>query len=350
MTDDEGNINENIFNENVRLYRAKHRVNTGIIESALDNANYQFFYLNNGITILCEELDYNPGTNSPVLQFRNVQIINGGQTAHSLFIAHKKDKLKVNKIQILVRICQVSSKHKIAEKISETTNTQIPVNTRDLHANDKIQRKLEEDFKERGYFYERKNNQYMDQPNNKRLNNELLGQIFIAYHFDLPSQAKNDKSLVFGEYYDDIFNEEKISAEELLKINNLYLPLLEFKKEIQRKKRKKEKVNEKEAYVSRATLHILNVIKIIIEREIELIKKKYEDDEIDQKINDVYTKRANVITTKAIRIVGELVKKERGIRGDLYTHDKFFKEVETNKKLRTYTLKSLRKRKKVRIK
>ena len=47
-------INEHVFNENVRIYKPTHRVNKAIINSAIEADNYQFFYLNNGITILCE--------------------------------------------------------------------------------------------------------------------------------------------------------------------------------------------------------------------------------------------------------------------------------------------------------
>jgi hypothetical protein len=50
----------------------------------------------------------------------------------------------------------------------------------DLHANDRIQRKLEEEFRSLGYFYERKANQFPDAARNKRLNNELLAQLEAA--------------------------------------------------------------------------------------------------------------------------------------------------------------------------
>ncbi len=82
---DKSSINEQVFNENVRVYKPDHRVNKAIIETAMDEENFQFFYLNNGITILCDKVDYTPGTRSPLIQLTNFQIINGGQTSHSLF-------------------------------------------------------------------------------------------------------------------------------------------------------------------------------------------------------------------------------------------------------------------------
>ncbi len=82
-------INEDIFNENIRVYKEGHQVNQAIIDSANEITNYQFFYLNNGITFLCEEEDYVPHTKSPTVNLKDIQIINGGQTSHSLFHVFK---------------------------------------------------------------------------------------------------------------------------------------------------------------------------------------------------------------------------------------------------------------------
>ena len=100
----------------------------------------------------------------------------------------------------------------IADKISETTNSQTPVTTRDLHANDRIQRKLEDEFRSLGYFYQRKANQYEEEPASQRLNNELLAQLYLAYYMDMPSEAKNNKSLIFGDKYSEVFKEDTITA------------------------------------------------------------------------------------------------------------------------------------------
>lgn len=204
----------------------------------------------------------------------NVQIINGGQTSHSLFQVSKDNAKKINTIEILIRICVTKKEGVIGEKISGSTNNQIPVANRDLHANDHIQRKLEMEFHDLGYFYERKPNQYSDKPKNKTLNNELLGQLYMAYHLNMPSEAKNNKSKVFSDLYEDIFNENEVNAKKLLNIYKMYLPLLDLKKQIQTKKRKKVKVNEKESFISRATFHILNGIKYLLEKEESAIHAK----------------------------------------------------------------------------
>jgi hypothetical protein len=300
--------------------------------------------LNNGITILCEECDYTPSVRSPVVPLRNMQIINGCQTSNSLFKAYLKDPKKVDRIELMIRICVAKKENPISDMISESTNSQIPVGNRDLHSNDLIQKKLQQEFEAIGYHYERKPNQFSDKPKEKVLNNELLGQIFMAYELDMPSEAKNSKSLVFSDRYDDIFDDMTVTAEKLLKIHNIYLPLLKMKKEIQSKKRKREPINEKEAFISRGTFHILTAIKIIINDRVLTINNRFPNQsEREGEMKKLFERKIiNSIIAEAISYVGEVVAEEMKKRGDTYTHDKFFKEVPTDKLIYDHVSSKLR--------
>ncbi|MEO7213195.1 AIPR family protein [Mucilaginibacter sp.] len=330
-------INEDIFNENVRVYKPKHRVNKAIIESAKSESNYQFFYMNNGITILCQEADYRPNTPSPLVELTNLQIINGGQTSHSLFEVYKTSKDKLDMVEILIRICIARKNDPISDIISETSNSQIPVGNRDLHSNDLIQKKLEEEFLVLGYHYERKPNQHFDKPHSTVLNNELLGQLCIAYFLDMPSEAKNSKSRVFSDLYDKIFEENIINATKLLMLQKIYKPLIDLKKSIQAKKRSNTSFNEEDAFVSRATFHILNGVKIIYESDFKtnyeaLARPKEKEIIRIAVLNDNLTSYIE----KSIKLIGEVVKDEKSKQGDSYNHDKFFKEISTNGIIRNY--------------
>ncbi len=312
---------ESAFNDNVRLYKPKHSVNKAIIDSALSEHNHQFFYLNNGVTIICEDCTYVPHVRNQNITLKNIQVINGGQTTHSLFEAYKKDKEKVSKVDILIRICVTKKDSQLAEQISESSNNQIPIGSRDLKANDLIQKKLQDEFTSLGYFYERKNNQFVDEDHDKVLSNELLAQLYLSYELGKPSEAKNNKSRIFGDMYEAIFDEEKISAEILLKLHKIYLPLSTKKKEIQNLKRKKELINEKDAFVSRAIFHIIYGVKLFITKENKSIDNQ---NDIDEAIE------------KSIKAVSYLVDIEMSKRGQLYTHDKYFKETSTNTQLSDY--------------
>ncbi len=313
---DKNKLMEGAFNDNVRLYRPKHSVNKAIIKSALSDLNYQFFYLNNGVTILCEECNYVPHVRNQTISIKNMQIINGGQTTHSLFEAYKKNPEKVRSIDILVRICIAKKDSDLTDMISESTNNQIPIASRDLKANDIIQKMLQDEFEAIGYFYERKSNQYTEVDYKRVLNNELLAQLYLAYELNQPAEAKNNKNQIFSSLYESIFDEEKISAKKLLSIYNVYLPLAKIKQEIQKKKRKKELENEKDAFHSRAIFHILYGVKIIL---------KNEEKDINNKNDTEYA------ISKSIDYIREIVESEMDKRKELYTHDKLFKEIATNR-------------------
>jgi hypothetical protein len=318
ITDPNNNdlINEHIFNDNVRIdLGLKNPINKGIKESALSEKNYEFWYLNNGIMLVCDRCDYVPYTASPKATLTNVQIVNGGQTSRTLFHAYKEDSARVSIADLLVRIVETKDRS-ISERISETANRQTPVKTRDLHANDWIQRKLEQDFLSLGYFYERKKNQHSDKPTDKRLDAELIAQLSLAYYSNMPSEARNSKSIVFGDEYSTIFNEDSVTASRLLFPYLLYKPLEIQKRAIQSKKRRRIPVPEKEAFMSLATFHILNTMKLVAEHE----NFDLSDD----------SKRTEAFEI-SVELVWDVVQSEMAKRGDLYTHDRFFKEKSTNK-------------------
>ncbi|MFI5159298.1 MAG: AIPR family protein [Sphingobacteriales bacterium] len=340
--DEKDLINEQVFNENVRVYKPNHRVNKAIIESASDNTNYQFFYLNNGITILCEEAEYIPNTRSPIVELVNLQIINGGQTSHSLFEVYKKLPDKLPSIEILVRICETKRSNPISDKISETTNSQIPVGNRDLHSNDLIQKKLEEQFATIGYYYERKPNQYSEKPQSKVLNNELLAQLYMAYNLDMPSEAKNNKARVFNDLYDLIFDEYITDANEFLRLYNLYVPLANLKTDIQKRKRKNSMIKDDEAFILHATFHILNGIKILFQPEIDKISALDISAKTKQdQVNKLYKSKTKEFQERAISLINEIVREQMDLQRAHYSHEQFFKEASTNGIIKTHFLKTL---------
>src|SRR4030067_1536302 len=134
--DNNERIIEDVFNENVRVFlKLKNRINQSIYDTALSPKNFEFWYLNNGITIVCEECEYVPRAHSPVAKLKNLQIVNGGQTTHALFEAYLKDKKKIEDVYVIIRICETKKDYRISERISETTNSQNPIRSRDFHAN-----------------------------------------------------------------------------------------------------------------------------------------------------------------------------------------------------------------------
>ena len=152
----------------------------------------------------------------------------------------------------------------LSSRIAERTNSQIPVNTRDIHSIDVEQINLEREFEALGFFYERKRAQFEHKPIHLRVDAEKCGQVYLAFYEEMPLEAKNRKGLIFGSKYDTIFS-STTTAEKLL------LPLRLFDTiEAERAKT----ATGKRAWLNYASYHILFALKLLAEKKnIELVLK-----------------------------------------------------------------------------
>lgn len=249
------------FDDNVRIYlKQKPKINKNIKATALSSENVNFFYFNNGLTMTCDRLTYPRETRAPVVELENVQVVNGGQTLHALFEAFQEDPTKLAPVEVLCRIYETRDRD-LSSRIAERTNSQSPVNTRDIHSIDIEQINLEREFEALGLFYERKRAQFEDKSILKRVDAEKCGQCYLAFYEEMPLEAKNRKGMIFGSKYDVIFN-STTTAEKLL------LPLRLFDAiEAERAKT----ATGKRAWLNYASYHILFAMKLLgARKEIDL--------------------------------------------------------------------------------
>jgi hypothetical protein len=259
-------VEAGIFDQNVRVYlKRRNRINRRIIESALSDNNQMFWYQNNGITMTCDKVDVGPSKRSPKIKLTNVQIVNGGQTSNCLFEAAKENKEKVEDVILLVRIIETSSED-VKMSIAETTNSQTPINVRDLRSNDRQQRQLEEAFADLGYYYERKSGQHADKDSSKRVDALSSGQAYLAYGIGLPETAKKDRGRVFGDLYDTVFAED-LTANNLLTSFKLVRLVNEKKKEVRKKIREGTNLEAGEMSLIDGSFHVLFAIRQICNRD-----------------------------------------------------------------------------------
>lgn len=210
-----------IFNDNVRVYLSRtNKINTKIIETALSENNPLFWYLNNGITITCDSFSYPKGKRAPIIELKNIQIVNGGQTSNALFEASKVDPERFKEVLVLVRIIETKSQP-VSLAIAESTNSQTPIKTRDLRSNDNTQKKIAEAFEGMGLFYERKEKQHSDKPRAQRVDALTAGQAHLAYGLELPEVAKKDRGRIFSDLYDQVFSDDLLVDELLIALRLL---------------------------------------------------------------------------------------------------------------------------------
>ena len=161
VRDERGNLRRYLLDSNVRDFLGENRVNQDIIASLEDFGSPDFWWLNNGITILATSaIPLGKTADGNALQLHDVQIVNGlqtTQTIHNYFQSNLGSDSE-NRC-VLVKVI-VSDESAIRDKIIRATNNQSSVELASLTATDKIQRDIEAILEQDDWFYERRKNYY----------------------------------------------------------------------------------------------------------------------------------------------------------------------------------------------
>ena len=152
---EEGNniLKADVFANNIRLYLGRSSVNEKI-ELTLKNEPERFHFYNNGLTITTKLIE----DNSKNFIIKSVNIVNGCQTANSIYNVSRSNSNDISKIKIPVKI--IVAEDVEYEKITVRSNTQNGIDSKDLLSITSIQKELEESFKEINFhesifFYKR---------------------------------------------------------------------------------------------------------------------------------------------------------------------------------------------------
>lgn len=317
--DDPSSVLKEIFNDNVRVYLSRtNKINRKIIETALSDENPLFWYLNNGITLTCDSFSYPKGKRAPIVELKNIQIVNGGQTSNALFEASRINHEKLEDVLVLVRIIETKSQP-VSLAIAESTNSQTPIKSRDLRSNDDIQKKLAEAFEAMGLFYERKLKQHANQPKNLRIDSLVAGQAHLAYGLELPEVAKKDRGRVFSDLYDQVFTDELLADELLCAIR--ILKLIEAdKKQLQNSIKIQADFDKRKMFLIDGAHHVLFAVGQICD---------------NRQSNRWDFDTAKDVIPEAIDYVSRVVNDEQG-RDDSFSFNRFFKDAKTKTKIASY--------------
>lgn len=260
-------VDDSLFEDNIRLYLGEENdVNRKIFATAVSRENTQFWYLNNGITIVCDKMDYQPRAASPKVRMLNPQIVNGGQTSHALFEAARSDINRIYDVKLLIRVIETGDRH-FTNSVAEATNSQTPIRSRDIRSNDSIQLKLENALNGYGYYYERKNDQHIDQAADKRIDAVKLGQVILAYVLREPDRAKTSSNRIFGEYYYWVFDESILSAENVVVVWRLYKMVDEDRRRALSAMNSRLKKTYDESWVIEGVFHLLYMLSLRCETD-----------------------------------------------------------------------------------
>lgn len=213
IRDERGNLRRYLFDSNVRDFLGENRVNQEILTTLEEANSPEFWWLNNGITILATSaipLGRTPDGNA--LQLHDVQIVNGLQTTQTIHNYFQTDLAQADDQRcVLVKVI-VSEDAAIRDKIIRATNNQSSVELASLTATDKIQRDIEAILEHEDWFYERRKNYYKNigKPVERFVAPLYLAVGVVALVRKCPQRAGRLKSnfMKHRESYDAVFSEE----------------------------------------------------------------------------------------------------------------------------------------------
>lgn len=161
VSDEKGSLKRYLFDSNVRDFLGENRVNQEIANSLADVTSPDFWWLNNGVTILATSaIPLGKTAAGNALQLHDVQIVNGLQTTQTIQSYLSSYSGGVNDSRsVLIKVI-VSDDTVVRDKIIRATNNQSSVELASLTATDKIQRDIEAILEANDWFYERRRNYY----------------------------------------------------------------------------------------------------------------------------------------------------------------------------------------------
>jgi hypothetical protein len=201
---------ERLLERNIRQYLGLqgNRVNEAMRDTLQGSERNNFYFFNNGLTLTCEKFDYNSLQKEDInLHVKNLQIINGGQTCITIFktLTSMQESDFPWDAYVLVRLYQLPEHNEdLVRKITFATNSQNPVDLRDLRANDERQRLLEIDIVQLGFSYRRKRTDSSLKP--KDITSGVAAEAILSVWRRRPHQAKFLAREHFGKLYDIIFS------------------------------------------------------------------------------------------------------------------------------------------------
>jgi len=208
LTDDNGNLRRSILEANVRDYAgAKNLVNADIRETLGKSDNAEFWWLNNGITIVATDCSIS-GDKVVVTE---PQIVNGLQTSNEIFSYFKMHSDATDRRNVLVRVI-VPPEEAVRNRIIKATNFQTPVNPTTLHATEPLHFDIEERLKLYNLYYDRRPGYYriLRKPINQIISISGLAKAVMAIVLRKPDDARGrfQTALNKDEVYKETFNEQ----------------------------------------------------------------------------------------------------------------------------------------------
>lgn len=296
-------INLSLFDGNVRdSYKNSSSINKEIIDTLEKKIEINdFWWLNNGITIICKNMYKKMNT----LFINEPQIVNGLQSVVAIYDTFKNgNKLNANK-KIMVKILVENDINNI-DTIIKTTNTQNPVDDYLLSSTKPIHREIEKSFLSfgDGYYYDRRKNYYknLKKDKNKIFDIKYTFKTYGSIFLGIPSQVRTATKKNFKLYCDQVFD-SNVNV-----LSYLYSNLLDRKIQKTLKKTKVDDEFKNNYGVSIVTysLHLSYIYTSLMKGSIDFTDKYINRNDV---VNAENLKYEDEILINSINVLESVIKK-----------------------------------------
>ena len=209
-----------LFEKNIRHYLglAGNRVNEALAATLREPAERpNFYFYNNGVTLTCSQFRHNALQHeSWQVRMKDLQIVNGGQTVRTVQRLAEEIGPEIGDAEVLVRIYELppDDDGALIDAVTIATNSQNPVDLRDLKANDPRQRALAASIRALGYGYRPKRSEQAVSPD--EFTSATVAEAVLAVWERRPHQARFRPREHFGILYDTIFTSELNGAQAVI--------------------------------------------------------------------------------------------------------------------------------------
>lgn len=184
-----------LYSLNLRYYVSNKTIDKELKES-IEKGYKDFWYLNNGIVIICEDFEINKEKNYIIL--KNFSFVNGGQTTHMIGNTEKVSDFFVTAKIIKIKGDNSEEMYQFAEKISIATNKQKAIKDKDLISNSKDVNILSKEL------LDADNPIYLISKRGKKKNKkvesielDLFFQLVCSFYLQNPGKIKSGKSYLW---------------------------------------------------------------------------------------------------------------------------------------------------------
>lgn len=212
VEDGAGRVRVSLLDENIRDFQGDVEVNKAIVTTLESGSDTPFWWLNNGITIVCRGAIVVGET----FKLTAPKVVNGLQTTrvvHDYLAQHPESLVGDQLVQVRILSTEDADQR---DAIIRATNSQTPVDSASLRATDDVQKDIEAYFRTNGVYYDRRKGSYRD----VQLKDEAvvsirdLGQALTSMILGRPDEARGKPSSLLKDdaRYASIFGAKNLAT------------------------------------------------------------------------------------------------------------------------------------------